>query len=63
MAYYFDLQYPITFVLTIQWLDCDCRNVNDGFKINTQTQLAPVLASVIKVDPLKKFLSDGFVER
>lgn len=30
-------------------IDRACRGVNDGFKVNTQTHLAPVLASIIKV--------------
>lgn len=32
----------------VAWRACGCRNA-DGFKVNTQTHLAPVLASIIKV--------------
>lgn len=35
------------------------RNVNDGFKVNTQTHLAPVLASVIKAEANRPAVIDG----
>ncbi|XP_052874215.1 probable aspartyl aminopeptidase [Gossypium arboreum] len=39
------------------------RGVNDGFKVNTQSHLLPVLATSVKVELNKEFAENGLAEK